>query len=507
MGMTTALLNASAEISNINDQFGLISQNVANANTPDYAVETVNQFSASAGGVGYGAREGIVGRNISSQLQSDLFAQNGLVSDLQTRQSTLQQIDPVLGNVAGGSDIGSLLGKLQDAFSTLAGEPENQAQQQQVVGAASALAGQLNAISDSVGASRQAAQTAIVSGVGQLNSTLSRLGSLSNEIIAARSSGQSTADLENQRDVAESTLSQQVSVRFLNQPNGDLLAVTDSGLDLPIHASSPAFATASATIGATSYAGSDIPPITFGGRDVTAQLTGGQLGANIALRDQILPTIQANLDEFSSSLSSRFDQQGLTLFTDASGSVPVGGGTPAQAGYVGYAGTIQVNAAISDTPSLVRDGTHPVTGFPTGASGFVPNPAGGPAGFTGLVTRVLSFTFGGDIQLGVPQPAPAVTGLGAAGTLIAGFEAPSDLAGFAVDVTAVAAQQSSSVTSGLAAGQALQTSFQSQLSAGSSVKIDDQISHMVVLQNAYGANARVMSAVQAMWTQLLQAVQ
>ena len=30
---------------------------------------------------------------------------------------------------------------------------------------------------------------------------------------------------------------------------------------------------------------------------------------------------------------------------------------------------------------------------------------------------------------------------------------------------------------------------------------------MVQLQNAYGANARVLSAIQSMWTQLLQTVQ
>ena len=123
----------------------------------------------------------------------------------------------------------------------------------------------------------------------------------------------------------------------------------------------------------------------LGGQDVTQQLTGGQIGGNIALRDSTLPTIQANLDEFAQNLSSRFAAQGLTLFSDGGGNVPSGGGTPAQAGYIGYANEIQVDPAVLATPSLVRDGTTAIAGSPTGASAFTPNPPGGPAGFTGMI--------------------------------------------------------------------------------------------------------------------------
>ena len=55
--------------------------------------------------------------------------------------------------------------------------------------------------------------------------------------------------------------------------------------------------------------------------------------------------------------------------------------------------------------------------------------------------------------------------------------------------------------------QAVQTTLASKLSAQSGVNMDTEMSHMIQLQNAYGANARVIATVQAMWTQLLQAVQ
>ncbi len=52
----------------------------------------------------------------------------------------------------------------------------------------------------------------------------------------------------------------------------------------------------------------------------------------------------------------------------------------------------------------------------------------------------------------------------------------------------------------------MQTTLASKLSAQSGVNMDTEMSHMIQLQNAYGANAKIISAVQAMWTQLLQSV-
>jgi len=507
MKLDLGLSIASHEIGNINSQLALVSHNIANAGTPDYATEEVSQTSLSYSGVGNGALEGTVQRNINLQTQASVFAQNGTVSSLQTQQSSLQQIDAAQGAVASGTDIGSLLGAVQNAFSTLAGEPDNQTQQQAVVVAAQALTTQINTVSNTVMTQRQDAQNSIVSEVGQINSTLSTLGSLSDQIVQAQAIGQSTADLSNQRDAAMDQLSQLLSVRFLQQPNGDLLVTTQGGLTLPIHGTGPALSTSSATLGASTYApGGAVPPIMMGGLDVTANLTGGQLGANIQLRDDTLPTMQANLDEFSYTLASRFQAQGLTLFSDADGNVPAGGGTPVQSSYLGFASEIQVNPSVANDPSLVRDGTNAVAGSPTGAAAFTPNPPGGPAGFTTLIDNVLDYALGSEAQQGVPQPTPNVSGLGATGTLSSGFAAPADLAEFATSVTGAQAALSSAVTSQLTSAQTLQQSLQSQLASTGSVSIDTQMSQMIVLQNSYAANAHVIAAVQSMWNQLLQAV-
>jgi flagellar hook-associated protein 1 FlgK len=155
----------------------------------------------------------------------------------------------------------------------------------------------------------------------------------------------------------------------------------------------------------------------------------------------------------------------------------------------------------------VRDGTTAIAGSPAGASAFTPNPPGGPAGFTGMITRILNNALGAEAQGGVPHPASNTSGLGPAGTLAAPYAAPPTLAGLAATLVASQAQDSADVTTRIGTETAMRDSLSARLSAGSGVDMDAEMSLMITLQTAYGANARIISAAQAMFTQLLNAMQ
>jgi flagellar hook-associated protein 1 FlgK len=286
-----------------------------------------------------------------------------------------------------------------------------------------------------------------------------------------------------------------------------MLAITQGGLGLPMLNPPPQFQVSPATTAPqSSYPSGGIGPITLNGQNVTSNLTGGRLGADLTLRDSTLPTYQAELDEFANTLNSRFSDQGLQLFTPPQGGSSLLSPPPAQTGYVGYAGTIAVNPAVVSTPSLVRDGTTTVTGSATGASSFAPNPVGGPAGFGTLIQRVLSYSFGADIQSGVTQPAPAVSGLGPTGSLSAPFQAPVDLASFATGIVASQSGDVSSITSQLSTETGVQQALQTSFNTTGNVNVDSEMTKMVQLQNAYGVVGHIVAAIQTMWTSLLQMV-
>jgi flagellar hook-associated protein 1 len=515
MSLAGALSIATSGLASVSAQLALVSHNVANASTPSYSVENFDPQSLTAGGVGMGVMTGPAVRSVNQALQGATLTQGSTVAGLQTTQAALQSIDAISGTPGQGNDLGSLLGDLQNQFSTLLNDPANPTQQSTVVASAATLAQGINTLSNAYTTQRQTAQNSIVAEVGTANSALNTIGSLSAQIVALQANGRSTADLENQRDAAVQTLAQLVSVNVLAQANGNMVVTTASGVTLPTPGSPGAPAGASS--GPLSVTGANVQPgsyypgggiggIMLGGVDVTDQLTGGQLGANVTLRDTTLPTYQAELDEFSQNMASGFAAQGLTLFTDPNQNVPAGGGTPVQSGYVGFAAEIQVDPAVQADPSLVVDGNITVAGSPTGSGPFTPNPANGPAGFTTLITNVLNYTFGADAQPGVPQPPANTTGLGASGTLSAPFAAPQTLGAFAAAITGAEANDSANATSQLGTEQAVQTTLTNQLSSQSGVNLDQQMSLMIQLQNAYGANAKVMGAVQNMFTDLLQEV-
>ena len=507
MSLSSALSIAGEGLGVVQAQIAVVSQNVANASTTGYVEEQTSQTSVAFGGQPGGVAAGPTKLALDTTLQGSVLQQNAAVSGLSTRQAALSAIDAVQGSTGDtGSSLSTAVGALQDAFTSLAQDPASVSGQQAVVNAAGSVASSINALSSAYQTQRQAAENAIATAVPQVNAALSQIGQTSDQIIKLQAEGLSTADLENTRNAQMQTLSSLVSVSFAEQPNGDMVVTTSGGATLPTRAATGPLTTTDASLDPSDvYPADGTLAIKLNGVDVTSAMTGGTLGANLQLRDSTLPTFQAQLDEYSQTLASRFQAQGLTLFSDGSGNVPTSSSPPAvvQANYVGFASTIQVNPAVIATPSAVRDGTQDESG---GSNTFTMNPSTGPAGFTTLINNVLTYGFGNQQQDGTPQPASATTGLGVSGRLSSDTTGSGGLVNLASDLVASQSAQSSDASSSLSTEQSVQTALQSRFSAVCGVSVDNEMSNLVSLQNAYGANAKVITAIQAMFTTLLNAV-
>jgi flagellar hook-associated protein 1 len=168
----------------------------------------------------------------------------------------------------------------------------------------------------------------------------------------------------------------------------------------------------------------------------------------------------------------------LPLFTD--GSQPITGAlTAAGSQTTGLAGRITVNPALVGTPSgLVAYAASTAAGDPTRPD-FILNQ---------MTNAALTFS--------------STTGIGTAQAPYSGT-----LADYMSQIVSQQSQAANAATS-LQQGQdtvlsALQQRFNSQ----SGVNIDTEMSNLIALQNAYGANARVMSTIQQLMSTLLQVVQ
>ncbi len=223
----------------------------------------------------------------------------------------------------------------------------------------------------------------------------------------------------------------------------------------------------------------------LGGVDVTASLTGGTLGAQIELRDVTLPTDQAELDSFSGALAQRFGAQGLSLFTDGAGNVPSTAATQ-----LGFSNAIVVNPAVAATPALVATGTA------TGASSA-------PAAMSAQVENVLQNSFGTSAASGITA---LTTGLGPAGNLTLSTSGTGSLADLATGLLTAQGEAASNASSTLSVQTAVQTALQTSIGNMTDVSTDSEMSKMTALENSYTANAKVIAAIQSMYTELLDAV-
>lgn len=452
VNISNILFIAGSGLSSLNQQLAVVSQNVANANTPGYARETATQSSVVAGGSGIGVRSAAASRNVDIHLQADAFAAGADAAGQQITSDALKLIDATSGAPGSGTDLSSLIGALTDAFSTLSNDPSSATQQNAVVQKAGQLARGINGLAHTVAQVRQNAQDEAVTQVSTLNTALRTVGLLSSQITAAAARGESTANLEDQRDANMQSVTTLTGAKFLRQPDGSVLAAL-GGLVLPLQASKGPFTLSGGTIGPAGPPAAT-PQLLLNGENVTSQVTGGQIGANLGLRDRILPALQTKLDQFTTNLAAGFASQGLMLFADQTGALPSA---------IGAALTIQVSDAVRATPSLVRDGASPT----------------GLAGDATLINNLLK------------------------GTLASGVNSVTDQA---LNVTSYIASQSADAVSNLSIQQGVSTALTSKLSSNEGVSVDTELAHLVQLQNSYAANAKVLSSTNTAWSELLAAV-
>ena len=169
----------------------------------------------------------------------------------------------------------------------------------------------------------------------------------------------------------------------------------------------------------------------------------------------------------------------LPLFTD-NGAPYTGAITAGGSQQTGLAGRISVNAALLGDPSrTIVFSTNPPTA----------------AGDTSRSDFILSQLSTGSYRYS-PQTGMGTTGAPFTGTLLNFTKQFVSQQGEA----ATAAKQ-------LADGQdVVVNTLQNKMNATSGVNIDDEMAHLLALQNAYSANARVMSSIKEMYDTLIQAM-
>jgi len=328
--------------------------------------------------------------------------------------------------------------------------------------------------------------------VRSLNGKLEQMAELNVRVRQNQVEGRSTADLEDQRDVLAKELAELVDISYFVDSNNVLVVQTASGRVIadrdPIRLRFEAIPLSERSVYPDNIGG-----ITVEGdprnRDLMNEINGGRLGALIELRDDIIPKYQAQIDEIAQKTALRFDAQGLTLYTNATGTIP-----PDQIDqYIGFAGRMQVNDAIVNDPTLLQRGT-PVT---------VTNP-----GSSELLERILDFTFGRFEDASGTQHTPFRTErLGPANQInfdLTGTDVSIET--FTRSFLGAQAEEASLNEDALSVEERFLSDLERRFQDESGVDTDQELARMVELQRSYQAAARMVSVVQDLFDELINTV-
>jgi flagellar hook-associated protein 1 FlgK len=422
----------------------VVSNNIANVNTPGYSREVPNfvesppaTFGSLQFGTGVNLDNITSVRDIVLQLRLNQEAQNQ--GKLDTFTTGMNQVQ-VLFNEPAGAGLQNLISQFFGSFQQLSADPTNSGLRQSVISDAQSLVAGFRQTAAALGTQQQSADQGVVQTVGQINQLSAQIASLNVQISAPTVSNQASNALVDQRNLLVNQLSQLVDVQSINADKTSLTLTTSGGT--PLVVGGQVFQLTTQTNAATGFQN-----IFAQGKDITSTITGGNLAGNLQLRDKEIPALQTTLDTLASGIATNVNTQQTAGF-DLNGAAGANIFVP-PAGVAGAA--LNMGVAITDPNKIAAsaDGTP-----------------GNNANATALANLQNQNIIGGQ------TPINYYSGLV--------FQVGNDTA---------------NASSGFSAENLLIQQLKDQQSAVSGVSLDQEAANLVQYQTAYNAAAKVASIV------------
>ncbi|MCM5552236.1 flagellar hook-associated protein FlgK [Pleomorphomonas sp. NRK KF1] len=278
------------------------SSNIANADVDGYTVKTANQVSTVSASTGSGTSVVSITGGVDKYVFASLISANADVGAASVTASYTDRLQALMGSTTGSEDGGTSLATqvtdLQTAVSSLASSPEDDTVQSEVIAAADSLASSLRETSSSIQELRADADQQIADNIDTINDALQTIDDLNEAILAAEAKGASTADLEDQRNTAIETISSLIDIKTTTASNGSIYISTTGGTALLTSTVHELSFSASATVNASTV----LSGVTVDGEDITDELTSGEVGGLLTLRDTTLVEAQDELDALATAL-------------------------------------------------------------------------------------------------------------------------------------------------------------------------------------------------------------
>jgi flagellar hook-associated protein 1 len=322
MGLSSTLATAMSGLRANQAALSIVSSNIANAQTPGYISQSVNQIEVASGGAGSSVQVTGVNRQLDLYVQNQLRTETSGGAYADQMSNILTQLQNVYGTPGGPGTLETSFSNFTTALQALSTSSGSQSAQVSALSTAQSLAQQLNTATQGIQSLRSNVEQDIGTSVGQANTDMTQIAAINTQLQGLAPTDPAAATLMDQRDAAINQLSQLMDIRAVTDNANQTSVFTNSGIQLvgAGQASQMTF-TSPEALGATSLYNSN--PTKSGVGSLTIQLPNGanfdmvannaigsgQIAADLKLRDQTLVQAQTQVDQMAATLSSSLSDQ------------------------------------------------------------------------------------------------------------------------------------------------------------------------------------------------------
>ncbi len=480
MTISSALSNAMTGLRAAGRTSEVISANIANAMTPGYGVRNVALSSSQIGGVSV---DGVI-RKADPSLIQDFRLAEAAFSNASDRTNFLKSFESLLGTPDETGSLASRLSEFESSLISASSRPDAPERLQIVVDSARDLTSLISQASDGVQQARSDADRDIQIQVNLLKNSLENVKELNSQITRTLVTNGDASALMDSRQALVDEISAIVPVRQVARDNGQIaLYSTGGAILLDGGVAEIEFTAVNQVTPYMTIEGGTLSGITINGYPVRTDslrgaLSGGSLGAQFEIRDELGTEAQTQLDAFTRDLIERFQDPAVDptlvagdpgLFTDA-------GVAFDPLNEVGISARLDLNPDVDDRQGgeawRIRDGINAV----------VP----GDVGDARLIQSL------SDTLRNPRTPASGEFGVGA-------FSA-SNLASALTSQLGADSYQAEKLLS-FASSQ--YDELKQQILAGG-VDTDEELQRLLIVEQAYAANVRMIEATDEMMQAILR---
>lgn len=366
MSLTGALSNALSGLNAAARNAQVTASNLANVGTEGYGRRELELGSRTIGSGGVR----IVG--ITRHAATALIAERRDATSEQAETTRLAsyfaRLEGLVGTPADGDSLSAHVADFEASLVSAASRPDLNERLQSVVTEAKDLAAGFEKASDGIQSMRSEADMEIAAEVARLNTSLQQLRELNLKMSSAVVHKRDTSAIEDQRQLVIDAISEIVPIKQVSRDLGQIALYTPGGailIDGP-----PAeldFTATNIIVPHMTLASGDLSGLTINGNSLSTRaeggpISGGRLSALFQIRDELTVEAQAQLDAVARDMVERFQDPALDasrlpgdpgLFTDS-------GAAFVSTDEVGLAGRIEVNARVDASAGgeswRIRDG-------------------------------------------------------------------------------------------------------------------------------------------------------